>query len=364
MASPNKQQPKVLIPPAKRQTMAGGLGGKPNGSTAPDRTSPPNWMSATGMPQGGLGGNLSPTPKIPKAPKIGSTVPTDTGSTTFRNANVDFQVDRITQKDSPLMKRARANGEAFANSRGLLNSTLAAQAGEDAVYKHAMEMGKQNAAQIHARNISLQSFEQDSRLSDQRFVQDSKLADRTYAQNSSLSRQGYEQQADLNEQSFGHQQTLQQQELANRTEIAQLDNETRREIAVVDANTRLEINESTLNAQERAETSRLLQQADSTYQQTVASITSNPDLPASVRSQQLNNARQVWSTSRQMVAKMYKVKLKWPNSNSSINAGTNTSSPPDTGSSTAPSAQDTASAVASTPFGGGGGSAGRWARNS
>jgi|GEM_PF-1536074 len=362
MASPTKQQPKVLIPPTKRQTMVGGLGGKPGGATAPDRSSPPNWMSATGAPQGGQGQNLSPTPKIPKAPKMGSTVPTDTGKTKFRNANVDFQVDRITQKDSPLMKRARANGEAFANARGLLNSTLAGQAGEDAVYKHVMEMAKQNAGQIHDRNISLQNFEQDSRLSDQRFVQDSRLSDRNFAQNSSLSRQGFEQQAELNQQTFGHQQTLQQQELANRTEIAQLDNETRREIAVVDANTRLEINEATLNAQERAETSRLLQEADRTYQQAVANITANPDLPASVRTQQLNNARQVWSTSRQMVAKMYGVTLKWPNSNASstgTSAGTNTAA---TGTTTTPNAQTIASTYARTGLGGGG-AAGIRARN-
>ncbi|CAN0461679.1 unnamed protein product, partial [Scytosiphon promiscuus] len=223
------------------------------------------------------------------------------GTTKFQDANVDTQVDRITSNDSARMQRARATGEAAAARRGLKNTTMGGQAGQGAVYDIALDMGKQNASQIHDRNVSLQGFEQNTRLSDQQFVQESRLADRNFAQNTELSRQGFQQQ-----------QQLQQEELANRTELANLDKDTRLEVAKVDANTRLELNEATLNAQEKAESARLLQQADSTYQQAVAAIMANPDLPQSARANQLNTAKNVWQTSRQMVAKMYSVKLQWP----------------------------------------------------
>ncbi len=342
-------KPRIAAPSPRRRS-----GGKPKIQAQPEQTA----VTTTAV-SGGLGGtNPQNNREIPNSPELGSTVVSH-DAVGYRNANVDHHVDRITGEDSPLLKRARASGIARAESRGLGNSNLAGQAGESAVYDIALEMASQNAAQHHDVNLSKQNFEQSSLLSDQEFVQESDLADRNYRHNSALSEQGYTQQRGLNDQSFGHQTDLNDQtfghnrilqsdnnaaqdrrqaadlasrrdlaeldsqtrrdisnaDIASRQELAELDAETRTEIARVDANTRIAINEATLTVQERAETGRLLAETDRTYQQTVSTITSNPDIPADVRSQQLDNARDVWETSRRMTAQIYNTELRWPGDN-------------------------------------------------
>ena len=55
------------------------------------------------------------------------------------------QLDSILSRDNPLMQKARARAQMAANRRGLLNSTMAAQAGESAVIDAAMPLAQQDA---------------------------------------------------------------------------------------------------------------------------------------------------------------------------------------------------------------------------
>lgn len=55
------------------------------------------------------------------------------------------QFNKITATDNPLMQMARSNAQAQANSRGLLNSTMAATAGEAAAYQAAVPLAQSNA---------------------------------------------------------------------------------------------------------------------------------------------------------------------------------------------------------------------------
>lgn len=59
---------------------------------------------------------------------------------------VQFQLDRILGSDSPILQRARTSGLQFANQRGLLNSSIAAQASEAAVLDAATRIAEQDAA--------------------------------------------------------------------------------------------------------------------------------------------------------------------------------------------------------------------------
>ncbi len=61
------------------------------------------------------------------------------------------QVESIIKKDSPLMELAGTRAKQSANSRGLLNSSMAVQAGEAAVLDAAMPMASQDAS-TYARN--------------------------------------------------------------------------------------------------------------------------------------------------------------------------------------------------------------------
>lgn len=61
------------------------------------------------------------------------------------NETVAGQLDSILKTDSPLLQRARARANEMSNSRGLVNSTMAAQAGETAVIDTAMPIAQADA---------------------------------------------------------------------------------------------------------------------------------------------------------------------------------------------------------------------------
>ncbi len=64
------------------------------------------------------------------------------------------RVRSIVETDGPLMRQARTQGLQRAHSRGLLNSSLAAQSAQDAVVRHAVPLAQaDSAAAIEARRL-------------------------------------------------------------------------------------------------------------------------------------------------------------------------------------------------------------------
>ncbi len=61
------------------------------------------------------------------------------------NQTVQGQLQQIIATDSPLMQQARARAMQTANARGMLNSSMAASAGESAMYDAAMPIAQQDA---------------------------------------------------------------------------------------------------------------------------------------------------------------------------------------------------------------------------
>lgn len=59
---------------------------------------------------------------------------------------VQFQLNQILNSDSPILESARTRGRQYANSRGLLNSSIAAQASEQAAIDSALQIAQQDAA--------------------------------------------------------------------------------------------------------------------------------------------------------------------------------------------------------------------------
>lgn len=108
--SPQVATVKGIVPPAKPQAMAG---------MAP--------AAPTGM-----------------APALDVATP--------ENDSVSERIAAITAQDSPLMEQARTSGLKLANSRGLLNSTMAIGAAQDSTYRAATPIASQEAAQAAGRN--------------------------------------------------------------------------------------------------------------------------------------------------------------------------------------------------------------------
>jgi hypothetical protein len=90
-----------------------------------------------GVPKTAAPGLLSPTPAPP--------VP---------DYSVATKVSEITSKNSPLMQQAQTAGAKYANKRGLLNSSLAGEAAQEAVLKAATPIASQDSAQEHALQLA------------------------------------------------------------------------------------------------------------------------------------------------------------------------------------------------------------------
>ena len=64
------------------------------------------------------------------------------------DALVTTQLDRVLATDGPLLRRARSDGFASAAERGLNNSSIGVQAGEEAVIRQALPIASQDAQSI------------------------------------------------------------------------------------------------------------------------------------------------------------------------------------------------------------------------
>lgn len=131
------------------------------------------------------------------------------------------RLDQMLQSDSPLMERAATQGQQVANSRGLLNSSMAAGAAQGAMIDRAQPFALQDS------NNLMQNERQDAAAVNERsMLQSSTLAD------SFLNNQQFQQQGALQEQDFDIRSGLQEQQAglqAQRDErIAQLDQDQTR----------------------------------------------------------------------------------------------------------------------------------------
>jgi hypothetical protein len=74
-----------------------------------------------------------------------------TGAIDSPTMTVQGQLESILAKDSPLMDQARAKAMREANNRGLVNSSMAAQAGEEAMISQALPIAQQDAGEYFAQ---------------------------------------------------------------------------------------------------------------------------------------------------------------------------------------------------------------------
>lgn len=76
------------------------------------------------------------------------------GKWTPEDDSVSNRVTGLLAKDSPLLQQARASAAQGANRRGLLNSSMAVQAGETAALSSVLPIASQEAQQTHQKNLT------------------------------------------------------------------------------------------------------------------------------------------------------------------------------------------------------------------
>ena len=83
-----------------------------------------------------------------------------------------YQLDKILNSNSPLMQTANTQGRAYANSNGLLHSSMAAGAAQDAMIKNAQPFAL-NDADVYSKTASENAgFAHDASMQNSRLLTD------------------------------------------------------------------------------------------------------------------------------------------------------------------------------------------------
>ncbi|WP_277810694.1 hypothetical protein [Chromohalobacter canadensis] len=128
-------------------------------------------------------------------------------STVSPNQTSQYQLEQMLASDSPLMQRAATQGQQQANQRGLLNSSMAAEASQGAMIDRATPLAQQDA-QTYFQNsqantdrqqqafMSNLQYQQNLGLNEQQFGFDTQKLAQQYGYDSALSEQSANQALD------------------------------------------------------------------------------------------------------------------------------------------------------------------------
>lgn len=219
--------------------------------------------------------------ELPKDPETtaATTAANKQGLGGTSSALVDEEAARIMSQDSALMQKAKTDGLRTANSRGLLNSSMAAQASQAAVLDQVVPMASQNAGQNFDTQRSTQDFEEEQ----------------------SLATQQGEIQTGL---------------LQTESDLKRAENEEQRtfeaEQANLDRNLQSYLAEMDIDAADRRGVENTLINAYNDYEQSIASVNSNPDLSSYERQSQIDAAQNLLAQKIDYTQQLYSNAYEWP----------------------------------------------------
>ena len=213
----------------------------------------------------------------------------DQGMWTPEDDSVANKVTEITSRDSPIMQQARTQAAQQSNARGLLNSSIGVQAGQEAVYKAALPIAAQDANQTFQKNISGQGYRQTEGLQGNEIAANEATQQRTIAADEATQQRAIDANTGTQERSIEADRYLQQQQTDVQREIAQMN----------------------LSANDRDKATGAITIIDNNYAQMFDSIQNNTSIPAATRTQYLEHIAALRSTSLGMIEQMYGITLDW-----------------------------------------------------
>jgi hypothetical protein len=176
-----------------------------------------------------------------------------TGSTAanpYGDSDVAKAVAAVAAQDSPLMTQAATDGLKTANRRGLLNSSMAAGAAQDAALRVAVPIGSQQAAQIHQRNIADQTFQQQGLLADQGFKHEGLLQGERIKSAEGMQQKDITSREEMQAKQIESAQWMQGLDIESREKLASMDIESRELLANLDIEARERMLATQLSAEE------------------------------------------------------------------------------------------------------------------
>lgn len=110
------------------------------------------------------------------------------------NSTVQGQLNNIFSSGNPMLERAKVRAAQAANKRGLLNSSMGVQAGQEAMFNYATPIAQADASTYSKQDLTNQAAEN-------QFA----TAANKYSTDSALSKQGFDNSYGLNDQLFSQQ---------------------------------------------------------------------------------------------------------------------------------------------------------------
>jgi hypothetical protein len=224
-------------------------------TTTQNQIAPPDDQLQTTNPLGVNGGlvNSPPSATVPPAPPAPTYTTTPTTATGYtatpytvpNEATVQERVKSIIGEDSALMQQAETRARQEAQARGLVNSSLAVGAGQQAVIAQALPIAQQDA-QTYANAATNTANQQNAASQFNAGAQNTVGLANAQQQNAALA----------NNQQAAVQLTNTQMQREAQIALANLDTQTRLALSTMDTQTRqlLQTNQSASNAYVQAVT--------------------------------------------------------------------------------------------------------------
>lgn len=217
----------------------------------------------------------------------------------------------IMSKDSRLMQAAETRGLQSANRRGLVNSSMAVGASQDAVLDQVVPLASQEAQQRFQDNSDQRNFGFESLLSRQDYEQTGGLAADQFAYERDLERMRIDAARDASALDRDFELTFQDREIGSRFELAEMDADIRRELMTMESDMRDRI----LRAEQALESKNISTEAYLTarnqHDQRINNIMNNPDLSAEDRVEAIQAENDKLYADVQLIEDMYSIDLSW-----------------------------------------------------
>jgi hypothetical protein len=150
----------------------------------------------------------------PAPPAATPTMGFDAGTMT-----VEGRLQGLMASDNPLMQQARLQAQQESAARGLQNSSLAVQSGQQAAYASMMPIASQDATTVYDSEKTEYGTRADSALMNQDYLNSRGLAQQGFGYDSRLMDKDIEGKRSIQLDRFGQETSLQEGDFAGRTNL-------------------------------------------------------------------------------------------------------------------------------------------------
>lgn len=239
---------------------------------------------------------------------VGPYIGADASTSATNPANIAAD---LMKSDSRLMRAAEARGMQAANKRGLVNSSMAVGAAQDAVLDEVVPLASQEAQQRFENNRAKQNYGFDSLLSRQGFEQDGALAGDAFGYERDLQRERIEAERGEAALDREFERNFQDKEFDARFKLAGMDADIRRELMQMETDMRTRLAETENRLDSRNISTEAFLTARDQYNQRVTSIMNNPDMSAEEKRDAIAAEQRNLDTDVRAIEDLYSIDLPW-----------------------------------------------------